>query len=82
MTDDGDGTLIGEDCYFEPNIFLMSIIEFVGAFFISITLKNFRSSGYLSGKTRNFLSDFAVIIAILIMSTATVLYLFVTTSVC
>ena len=62
------GSLVGEDCDFEANIFLMSMIEFAGAFFISITLKNFRSSGYLSGKTRNFLSDFAVIIAIIIMS--------------
>jgi len=34
------GSLVGEDCDFEPNIFLMSIIEFAGAFFISITLKN------------------------------------------
>ena len=63
------GRLEAEDCDFEPNVFLMSTVLFVGAFFISITLKNFRSTGYLPGKARNFLSDFAVIIAILIMST-------------
>ena len=47
----------------------MSFLLFLGAFFISITLKNFRNTGYLPGKVRNFLSDFAVIIAILLMST-------------
>ena len=62
------GQLIGPDCDYDPNVFLMSIILFVGAFFISITLKNFRSTGYLRGKVRKFLSDFAVIIAIVIMS--------------
>ena len=62
-----NGTLIGQDCDYEPNVFLMSMIEFSGAFFISITLKNFKSTGYLPGKVRNFLSDFAVVIAILIM---------------
>ena len=46
----------------------MSLLLFLGAFFISITLKNFRNTGYLPGKVRNFLSDFAVIIAILAMS--------------
>ncbi len=67
--EDRNGTLVGEDCDYQANVFLMSLLLFLGAFFISITLKNFRSTGYLPGRVRNFLSDFAVIIAILVMST-------------
>ncbi len=63
-----NGTLTGPDCDFEANVFLMSVVLFVGAFFISITLKNFRSTGFLPGKIRHFMSDFAVIIAIFSMS--------------
>ena len=63
-----NGTLVGKDCDYQSNVFLMSLLLFLGAFFISITLKNFRSTGYLPGRVRNFLSDFAVIIAILVMS--------------
>ena len=62
------GQLVGVDCDYDANVFLMSTILFAGALFISITLKNFRSTGYFPGKVRNFLSDFAVVIAILIMS--------------
>ena len=64
-----EGVLEGEDCDYEPNVFLMSVILFIGAFVISIVLKNFRNTGYLPGKIRNFLSDFAVIIAIFSMTT-------------
>ena len=63
------GQLQGPDCDFEANVLLMSIILFLGAFIISITLKNFRNTGYLPGKLRDLLSDFSVIIAILVMST-------------
>ena len=67
---DQGGQAIGDDCDdYQANVFLMSFLLFLGAFFISITLKNFRNTGYLPGKVRNFLSDFAVIIAILLMST-------------
>ena len=56
---------IGANCDFEPNIFLMSLVLFSGTFTIAYTLKNFRNTGYLPGSIRDFLSDFAVIIAIL-----------------
>lgn len=59
-----NGTLIGQDCDYEANVFLMSVVLFTGAFVISITLKNFRNTGYLPGYVRDFLSSFAVIIAI------------------
>lgn len=63
-----NGTLVGADCDYEPNMFLLSVILFFGAFFISFTLKNFRNTGYLPGKIRGFLGDFAVIIAIFSMT--------------
>ena len=46
----------------------MSLILFFGAFLISITLKQFRNTGYLPTTIRNFLSDFAVIIGIILMT--------------
>ncbi len=59
---------MGPDCDYEPNVFLMSVVLFFGAFFISIVLKNFRNTGYLPGNVRDFLSSFAVIIAIVSMT--------------
>ena len=50
------------------SVFLMSLILFFGAFLISITLKQFRNTGYLPTTIRNFLSDFAVIIGIIFMT--------------
>ncbi len=59
---------VGENCDFEPNVFLMSVILFAGTFAIAFSLKNFRNTGYLPSNIRNFFSDFAVIIAILLMT--------------
>ena len=52
----------------DDSVFLMSLLLFFGAFFISITLKQFRNTGYLPTSIRNFLSDFAVIIGIFLMT--------------
>ena len=52
----------------EDSVFLMSLLLFFGAFLISITLKQFRNTGYLPTTIRNFLSDFAVIIGIILMT--------------
>ena len=62
------GQMIGENCDYEPNVFLMSFILFAGTFTISFSLKNFRNTGYLPGRIRDFLSDFAVITAIILMT--------------
>ena len=67
-----NGTTIDYDMIeveYEPNVLLMSIILFTGAFAICISLKYVRNSGFFPGKPRNFLSDFAVIIAIISMTT-------------
>ncbi|CAG7820966.1 unnamed protein product [Allacma fusca] len=63
-----NGTLIGEGCKYYPDVFLMSVLLFVGTFLISITLKDFRNSSFFPAKTRQVVSDFAVIIAIVSMS--------------
>eukprot|EP00095_Tigriopus_kingsejongensis_P002508 snap_masked-scaffold185_size275389-processed-gene-0.11 protein:Tk02508 transcript:snap_masked-scaffold185_size275389-processed-gene-0.11-mRNA-1 annotation:"sodium-driven chloride bicarbonate exchanger" len=63
----------GPGCTYSSNAFLMSVVLFSGTFMISFTLKNFRNTGYLPGKVRSFLADFAVIIAIFSMTGLSVL---------
>ncbi|CAH0726441.1 unnamed protein product, partial [Brenthis ino] len=66
-----NGTLAGGGCdtkVYVPDVFLMSIILFLGTFTISIILKDFKNSLFFPSKIRQFISDFSVIIAILSMS--------------
>ncbi|CAG7716785.1 unnamed protein product [Allacma fusca] len=63
-----NGILIGEGCKYYPDVFLMSVLLFIGTFIISIMLKDFRSSSFFPSKVRQVVSDFAVIIAIISMS--------------
>ncbi|XP_050505030.1 sodium bicarbonate cotransporter 3 isoform X2 [Diabrotica virgifera virgifera] len=65
-----NGTL-SEGCFlppYSPDIFLMSILLFLGTFFISIQLKDFKNALFFPSKVRQFISDFAVIIAICSMT--------------
>ena len=55
-------------CTNDSSIFLMSVVLFAGSFGISFALKNFRTTGYFPGSIRNFLSNFAVIIGIFVMT--------------
>ncbi|CAG5056503.1 unnamed protein product [Parnassius apollo] len=66
-----NGTLLGVGCetkVYVPDVFLMSIILFLGTFIISIILKDFKNSLFFPSKVRQIISDFSVIIAILSMS--------------
>ncbi|CAG4973099.1 unnamed protein product [Colias eurytheme] len=66
-----NGTLAGGGCdtkVYVPDVFLMSIILFLGTFAISIILKDFKNSLFFPAKVRQIISDFSVIIAILSMS--------------
>ncbi|KAK6632261.1 hypothetical protein RUM44_007302 [Polyplax serrata] len=66
-----NGTLMGMGCPGHgpvPDVFLMSILLFVGTFLISVELKDFKNALFFPSKVRQFISDFAVIIAILSMS--------------
>ncbi|XP_065164800.1 sodium bicarbonate cotransporter 3 isoform X5 [Atheta coriaria] len=51
-----------------PNVFLMSIILFMGTFLISVQFKDFKNALFFPSKVRQFVSDFAVIIAIFAMT--------------
>nr|CAD7395487.1 unnamed protein product [Timema poppensis] len=66
-----NGTLVGEGCstpLYVPDVFLMSIVLFLGTFIISVELKDFKNALFFPSKIRQVVSDFAVIIAILSMS--------------
>ena len=60
---EGDGCI-----HYYPDVFTVSLILFFGTFFISTTLKEFKTATYFPTKVRGFISDFAVIIAIISMS--------------
>lgn len=47
------GTLIGTDCSlpeYEPNVFLMSVILFLGTFITSVILKDFKNALFFPSK--------------------------------
>ncbi|KAJ8939674.1 hypothetical protein NQ318_016618 [Aromia moschata] len=53
---------------YAPDVFLMSILLFLGTFLISVHLKDFKNALFFPSKVRQFISDFAVIIAIMAMT--------------
>ncbi|KAL1124567.1 hypothetical protein AAG570_001191 [Ranatra chinensis] len=66
-----NGTMFGPGCTLVkpvPDVFLMSVLLFAGTFLISVQLKDFKNSLFFPAKVRQFVSDFAVIIAILSMT--------------
>ncbi|XP_011875493.1 PREDICTED: electroneutral sodium bicarbonate exchanger 1 isoform X7 [Vollenhovia emeryi] len=67
-----NGTMVGDGCSIPhnvPDVFLMSIILFMGTFLLSVELKDFKNALFFPSKVRQVVSDFAVIIAIFSMST-------------
>ncbi|XP_017799360.1 PREDICTED: electroneutral sodium bicarbonate exchanger 1 isoform X1 [Habropoda laboriosa] len=67
-----NGTVVGDGCsqtHYIPDVFLMSIILFMGTFLLSVELKDFKNALFFPSKVRQVVSDFAVIIAIFSMST-------------
>ncbi|KAI5737514.1 hypothetical protein M8J76_014319 [Diaphorina citri] len=62
-----NGTLVGVGCTMSPpvpDVFLMSVLLFLGTFILSVELKDFKNALFFPSKIRQFISDFAVIIAI------------------
>ncbi len=55
-------------CHYHPNAYLMSCLLFIGTFLISWHLKKFKFQSFFTNNVRNFISDFAVIIAIMSMT--------------
>ncbi|KAJ8981008.1 hypothetical protein NQ317_008256 [Molorchus minor] len=65
------GGILSNGCFTPPyasDVFLMSILLFLGTFLISVYLKDFKNALFFSSKVRQFISDFAVIIAIMAMT--------------
>ncbi|KAM9450611.1 electrogenic sodium bicarbonate cotransporter 1 isoform 1-T1 [Clarias gariepinus] len=60
------GVLQGGSCGFVPDITLMSFILFMGTYTCSMALKKFKTSRFFPTMVRNMISDFAIILAILI----------------
>lgn len=63
-----NGHLVGKGCSYIPDVFLMSVVLFVGTFLISLVLKDFKNSTFFPTRVRMIISDFAVIIAIISMT--------------
>ena len=60
--------MIGDGCGHGDDVFLLSLILFFGVFLLATALKQFKFTGYFSNGVRGFLADFAVIIAILMLT--------------
>ncbi|XP_025028242.1 electrogenic sodium bicarbonate cotransporter 1 isoform X1 [Python bivittatus] len=60
------GILMGNNCKFVPDITLMSCILFLGTYTCSMALKKFKTSRYFPTTARKLISDFAIILSILI----------------
>uniref|UniRef100_A0A8C4GYH7 Anion exchange protein n=1 Tax=Dicentrarchus labrax TaxID=13489 RepID=A0A8C4GYH7_DICLA len=60
------GKLVGETCGFVPDITLMSFILFFGTYTCSMALKQFKTSRFFPTTVRKLISDFAIILTILL----------------
>ncbi|KAF4098880.1 electrogenic sodium bicarbonate cotransporter 1 [Onychostoma macrolepis] len=60
------GQLVGSACEYVPDITLMSFILFFGTYTCSMGLKQFKTSRFFPTTVRKLISDFAIILAILI----------------
>uniref|UniRef100_A0A8C8RSC9 Anion exchange protein n=1 Tax=Pelusios castaneus TaxID=367368 RepID=A0A8C8RSC9_9SAUR len=60
------GLLVGNNCNYVPDITLMSFILFFGTYTCSMALKKFKTSRYFPTTARKLISDFAIILSILI----------------
>ncbi|KAM4039970.1 anion exchange protein 4 isoform 2-T2 [Anomaloglossus baeobatrachus] len=67
------GHLVGKSCNYVPDVFLMSIILFLGTFLCTASLKSFQTSRYLSTSIRKLTGDFSVILTIVIFCTVDVM---------
>ncbi|NXL38630.1 S4A4 protein, partial [Glaucidium brasilianum] len=63
------GHLLGTSCQYVPDVTLISFLLFGGTFLSCTTLKHFRSSRYFPAWVRKLVSDFAIILAILVSCT-------------
>lgn len=62
------GTFSGDSCFPLYDKLLMSILLTIGTFFLATSLKKMRTSEYFPTKVRQVFSDFAVMLAIVLMT--------------
>ncbi|XP_029300044.1 electrogenic sodium bicarbonate cotransporter 4-like [Cottoperca gobio] len=60
------GMLLGNSCKYVPDLALMSFILFFGTYSMTVSLKKFKFSRYFPTKLRSLISDFSIIISILV----------------
>ncbi|XP_043952369.1 electrogenic sodium bicarbonate cotransporter 1-like isoform X4 [Gambusia affinis] len=60
------GLLVGKACDYVPDITLMSFILFFGTYTCSMALKKFKTSRFFPTTVRKLISDFAIILTILL----------------
>uniref|UniRef100_A0A8C4DPU2 Anion exchange protein n=1 Tax=Dicentrarchus labrax TaxID=13489 RepID=A0A8C4DPU2_DICLA len=60
------GALVGSSCKYVPDLALMSFILFFGTYSMTVSLKKFKFSRYFPTKLRSLVSDFSIIISILV----------------
>ncbi|XP_056874920.1 electrogenic sodium bicarbonate cotransporter 4 isoform X2 [Takifugu flavidus] len=60
------GLLVGNACKYVPDLALMSFILFFGTYSMTVSLKKFKFSRYFPTKLRSLISDFAIVISILL----------------
>ncbi|CAL1276617.1 unnamed protein product [Larinioides sclopetarius] len=66
-----NGTMDGPGCLSTyPDIYLFSIILYACTFFVAVFLKEFKFTPFFPSKIRSLISDFAVVISILLMTVA------------
>lgn len=62
------GVMHGAGCQYYADVFLFSVLLFITTFTLAVFLKDFRTTSYFPTSIRAMVSDFAVVIAILLMT--------------
>ncbi|VIO88821.1 Uncharacterized protein BM_BM9545 [Brugia malayi] len=62
------GEAFGLQCHFKPDVYMLSILLTFGTFALSYGLNIFRRTHFLNSTARNSISDFGVLIAIVVMT--------------
>ncbi|VDL74183.1 unnamed protein product [Nippostrongylus brasiliensis] len=60
------GEAVGLQCHFKPDVYMLSVLLTFGTFALAYALNNFRNSKFFGSTFRNTLSDFGVVIAIIV----------------
>ncbi|KJH42853.1 HCO3- transporter family protein [Dictyocaulus viviparus] len=62
------GEAVGLQCHFKPDVYMLSVLLTFGTFAIAYGFNSFRNTRFLGSTFRNFLCDFGVVLAIVVMT--------------